>query len=174
MGNDMDIEATIDRSSQTVAKLQVNPDLRQRIMAVEKGLECMPGAYIGNKATQIICPIKESFTEDLYMREIFIPKGVLIVGALHKFAHTVFIQSGEVSVLSELGLRRLKAPFNSTMPMGIKNVVYAHEDAVWITVHPIKDNVNIHNNMDEELAFTGYDELDAYNLLQGVEQCLLA
>lgn len=110
-------------------------EIRGAILNLEARLKNEPGSFIGDSE---VCPLKHTFAPGVYVREIFIPKGTLIVGKLHKHAHPNFLMSGDVSVLTEEGPKRLRGPMSMISPAGTKRVVYAHEDTVWITIHVTK------------------------------------
>lgn len=80
-------------------------------------------------------PVTNHFSEGVYARELFIPKGTTLTGKIHKFSNLNIMVSGELSVLTENGVQRVKAPFVVTSPAGTKRVAYAHEDTRWITIH---------------------------------------
>ena len=84
---------------------------------------------------QIELPITHHFSKDVYAREMIIPKGVLLVGKIHKYQNMNIISSGEISVLSVDGVKRVKAPYTFVSAAGAKRVGYAHEDTVWTTIH---------------------------------------
>lgn len=74
------------------------------------------------------------FAPGLYARELRIPKGTVLTGAIHKFANLNIMSAGDMTVLTEGGPVRVKAPFTVVSPAGTKRVAYAHEDTVWTTV----------------------------------------
>lgn len=81
-------------------------------------------------------PVKEDLTNGIYTREITIPAGILLVGAIHRDAHPNYILSGDVSVVTEQnGVERLTGPCSMISPAGTKRVVFTHEETVWVTVH---------------------------------------
>lgn len=82
---------------------------------------------------------KHHFAKGLYAREIFIPKGTLLTGKIHKSEHLNIISKGEISVLTEAGPQRIKAPFTIVSMPGTKRVGYAHEDTVWTTIHATEE-----------------------------------
>lgn len=84
------------------------------------------------------------FARGVYAREIFIPKGVTLVGKIHKYEHLNFITQGDITVVTEDGPRRIKAPAVIVSPPGVKRAGYAHEDTRWITVHPTR-----HHDVDK-------------------------
>lgn len=80
-------------------------------------------------------PVKNYFSKGVYAREIFIPKGTVITGKIHKFTNLNIMSQGEMSVLTEDGIKRVKAPFTIVSPPGTRRVAYAHEDTIWTTIH---------------------------------------
>jgi len=75
------------------------------------------------------------FAQGLYAREITIPKGTVLTGKIHLFEHINIISKGDISVLTETGVKRIKAPATIISQPGIKRVGYAHSETVWTTIH---------------------------------------
>jgi hypothetical protein len=84
---------------------------------------------------QLDLPVTHHFSHGVYARELFIPKDTILTGKIHKFSQFNVLLKGEISVLTENGIERVKAPFTVVSPPGTKRIAYAHEDCVWITVH---------------------------------------
>lgn len=80
-------------------------------------------------------PVTHHFAHGVYAREIFIPKGTVLTGKIHKYSQFNIMPKGDLSVLTETGIERVKAPFSIVSPAGTKRIAYAHEDTIWITVH---------------------------------------
>lgn len=74
------------------------------------------------------------FSPGIYAREITIPAGVLLTGKIHKYAQLNIVSKGDISVLTEHGVKRIKAPFTIVSPPGTKRIAYAHEETVWTTI----------------------------------------
>lgn len=127
---------------------------REEIINLETAIKQIPSAFIGDSEH---CPLTHSFADGVYVREIFIPKGTLLVGKIHKHSHPNIILRGDVSVATEEGPKRLKGPLSMISPAGTKRVVYAHEDTIWITIH-VTDKKDLVEIEDEIIAKT-YDEL---------------
>ena len=107
--------------------------VRAQILALQDALSGHPDAVFGDSA---LCPLTHRFADGIYVREIFIPKGTVLTGKIHKYAHPNFLMQGEVMVVTESGGREhLKAPLALISPPGVKRAVVALEDTVWITVH---------------------------------------
>lgn len=90
---------------------------------------------LANGATKDL-PLRHFFFGGVYARELTIPKGVVLTGRLHLLHNLNILSKGEVSVLTENGIERVKAPFSVLSPPGTKRVIYAHEESVWTTILP--------------------------------------
>jgi len=80
--------------------------------------------------------VQHHFSDGLYARELFIPAGVCLVGALHKTRHMYMVVSGKCRVSSQYGNQEIVAPFMGETLPGTKRVIYAETDCVWVTYHP--------------------------------------
>ncbi len=152
------------------AKQAHNPAIRDRIMEVEERMKKLPGAMFGD-----CFPLKHTFVDGAYVREITVPKGMLVITKIHKVCHPYFILKGEVSVLTEEGVVRLKAPYSGITPAGTKRIVYIHEDTVWTTVHVTKETDL--GKIEEEIIAKTFDEVDCLpeyvqGFLEGEKLCL--
>lgn len=99
------------------------------------------------------------FAKGLYAREIRIPKGTLLTGKIHKHEHLNIISQGEISVLTENGPQRIKAPCTIISQPGTKRVGYAHEDTVWTTIHAT-DETEV-EKIDNALVVDTYEQYEA-------------
>lgn len=107
--------------------------IRDEIATLEKAISREPTAIFGDSS---LCPLKHSFADGMYVREIFIPKGTILTGKIHRHEHPNFLLQGEVIVVTEDGGREhLKAPLSLISKAGTKRAVMALEDTVWVTVH---------------------------------------
>jgi quercetin dioxygenase-like cupin family protein len=118
---------------------------------------------------EVELPVTHHFSEGVYARELFIPKGTVLTGKIHKFTNLNILIEGELSVSTDTGIKRVKAPFLVVSPPGTKRVAYAHEDSRWLTVHGTTET-----DLDViEQAFVAQDEqeylafCDSQKLLKG-------
>ena len=74
-------------------------------------------AFVADKP-QIECPLKHTYPEGMYVREIFAPAGSIITSRIHKFDHPFFLLQGKLTVISETeGLVTYTAPmYGITLP----------------------------------------------------------
>jgi len=62
-------------------------------------------------------PVKHTYADGLYIREIFMPRGEIVISKIHKIAHPFFLIKGKISVLSEDGEKLLQAPYYTVTPV---------------------------------------------------------
>jgi quercetin dioxygenase-like cupin family protein len=143
----------IKEKDATVAVAEQAPVTRETILTLEEQIMQIPGAKFGNAY-----PLKHSFVDGAYVREITMPKGEIVVSKIHKMTHPYFILKGEVSVLTENGVVRIKAPFSGITPAGTKRILYCHEETVWTTVHVTKETDL--DKIEDEVIAKSFDEID--------------
>ena len=80
--------------------------------------------------------VTDHFADGLYARELFIPAGVCLVGALHKTNHIFTVSQGECYAVTHEGKEHIVAPYTGQTRPGTKRVIYAVTDTVWTTYHP--------------------------------------
>jgi hypothetical protein len=105
--------------------------MREKVLRLEEALKQLP---------QLPEDVHHHFAPGLYLRELRIPKGAILTGKIHRHAHMNFLVKGDISVLTEHGIKRLTAPATILSEAGIKRAGYAHEDTIWITVHENPDD----------------------------------
>jgi len=79
--------------------------------------------------------VTHNFADGQYIRQIVMPKGLLVTTKIHAKNHPFFIMKGEASIYSNDGVERIKAPFHGITEAGTKRVLYIHEECTFITVH---------------------------------------
>lgn len=86
------------------------------------------------KHEQIDIPVKHYFSPGVYAREIKIPAGTLLTGRIHKFEQLNILSGGEISVLTQDGMKQVSAPFTVVSPPGTRRIAYAHTECTWTTI----------------------------------------
>ena len=82
-------------------------------------------------------PVTHRFTPGLYVREIFMPAGHLVISKIHKTEHPFVISKGKVAVfIEEDGWQVFAAPHTGITKPGTQRVLFIIEDTVWLTFHP--------------------------------------
>lgn len=123
---------------------------RDKILALEKKAMQMP---------QVEIPVKHYIHGGMYIREITIPKGTMLTGAIYKFDHFDVMISGDMTVSSDAGESKRISGYNVFEGMrGKKRAGYAHEDTTWITVHPFTGQDG--DEIQEFVTANSFEELE--------------
>jgi hypothetical protein len=140
--------------------LLINPGIRQGIMKLE---DRMRWALKEELLPEHKCILTHHFAPGAYGREIYIPKGSLLVGKIHKHAHINVLSKGTVSVMTEDGPEEFSAPRTWVSTPGTKRVVYAHTDVIWTTIHVTEETDLV--KIEDDVIAKSYTELDAFRTL---------
>lgn len=105
---------------------------------------------------QMEAPVKHHFSKGVYIREIFMPKGMLIVGKIHKTRHLNIISQGSCRVVTPTRVMDIVAPHTFESFEGEQKVVLMHEDVVWSTVH-VTEETDL-DKLEQECITEEYDE----------------
>jgi len=108
------------------------------------------------ETTPIELQVTEYFSKGVYARELFIPKDTVLTGHIHKYTNLNIMTMGELSILTEEGVIRVKAPYTVVSPPGTKRLAYAHEDTKWITIHGT-DETDV-DKIEEQFVSHSYEE----------------
>jgi quercetin dioxygenase-like cupin family protein len=98
------------------------------------------------------------FAPGLYARELRIPAGVLLTGKIHKTEHLNILAKGRIEISNMGESKELIAPQIFVSPPGTKRAGYAHEDSVWITIHPTEETDMI--KLEQDLVTNSFDEIE--------------
>lgn len=99
------------------------------------------------------------FAPGVYVRQMLIPKDMVVVGKIHKTRHVSIISCGKVSVTTEgRGVEVIEGPYTFINEPGDKRAVYAHEDTIWTTIHPT--NETDLEKIEAEVIAKDYAELE--------------
>ena len=124
-------------------------------------------AAIERDLEPVDCPVTHRFAKGCYLREIFMPKGAVVVGKIHATEHFNVILAGEVTVVTAVSNERLKAPHTFISGEGVQKVVFVHEDCIWQTLH-VTDKTNV-DEIEKDVIVERYDQLEVDSLLQKLE-----
>jgi hypothetical protein len=109
------------------------------------------------------CPLKHYFSDGIYVREIKIPAGMVIVGKIHKHRHPNFLLKGKVMVITEQkGEEIIEGPCFMMSEGGTKRALYAVTDLVWTTIHHNPTNTKDLNKIEDIVIAKNYEEYDKF------------
>jgi hypothetical protein len=135
---------------------------RENLIDFEELLKNVDGAFAGDTEN---CPLKHSFSDGIYVREITIPAGMVIVGKIHKHDHPNFLLKGEVIVFTESkGEEHLKAPCSMISEGGTKRALYSITELVWTTVHCNPTNTRDMKELEKIVIADSFEEYEKFLL----------
>jgi len=136
----------------------------EQVERLEKSLisSASSDVFVGDS---IETPLTHSFSEGIYTREIFIRKGLFLIGKIHKFDHTFFLMKGKLLLCTENGVKELEAPYYGNSSAGTKRVVFALEDTVFVNVHPNPNNEKDLEKLEDIFVVSSYKQYEDYKLL---------
>jgi hypothetical protein len=135
-------------------------------------IETLENAMLNSNDTRIakgnsdMFPLKHSFSEGVYIREMFMQKGGLVIGKLYKISHTWFLLKGELEVSTDEGTEYYIAPCYVNAPEGTKRVLHAIEDVIFVNVYPNPNNIIDIEQLEDMLTCTSYEKYKEYKLLK--------
>lgn len=137
------------KTGEIIAPSSDPQQVRAWIMATTKKLLSLP------KGEQREFEVKHTIDNGLYMRELFIPKGSLLIGKIHKLPCLNIVSKGDISVITESGSARVKAGHTVASPAGLQKMGYAHEDTVFVNVFRT-DETDL-EKIEQLIAFDGFE-----------------
>lgn len=80
-------------------------------------------------------PARHFFARGVYVRELRVPAGMLVLGGIHKHSQVFVVLSGEALVLFGDGVRRVKGGDIFETEAGVQRAAHALVDTVFLTAH---------------------------------------
>lgn len=138
-------------------------EVRESILKLEAAMLALP------KEEQFHIEPDHYFAPGIYMRELFIPAGVVITGKIHKTEHFCVVTMGRVRVVTEDGVKELQAgDIIKSMP-GAKRCLVALENTVWLNVHHNPTNETDLEKIEEIFVTKSFEEFQAHQEAKQIE-----
>lgn len=97
-------------------------------------------------------PATDRFTPGLYIREIFMPAGSVVVSKIHLTEHPFVVSKGRCFVyLDGGGWEEIRAPHTGITKPGSRRLLVMFEDTIWTTFH-VTNLTNVSEIEDEIIA----------------------
>jgi hypothetical protein len=112
------------------------------------------------------CPVRHIFAPGCYAREMTIPKGIVIIGKIHRHRHVNIISKGKVRVATEFGIEQFEAPYTFVSEVGTKRAVFTLEETVWTTIH-VTNETDL-DKIEDYVIAKDYDMLESELLAQSL------
>jgi hypothetical protein len=143
----------------------ISKDFISKVETLENAMLASDDIRIA-KGNSDMFPLKHSFSEGVYIREMFMPQGGLVIGKLYKISHTWFLLSGELEVATDEGAEYYIGPCYVNAPEGTKRVLHAVSDVIFVNVYPNPENITDTDKLEEILTCSSYKEYEEYKFLK--------
>jgi len=141
---------------------------RKKILELEKILmENTDGSnIISNQGDSIVrseqFPLKHSFADGIYIRQMGMDKDSVVIGAIHNHLHAWFLLTGKITVITENSEEDFIAPCYVVSTPGVKRVIYAVEESIFVNVHKNPTNTQDLDELEAEIVSKNYEEYEKY------------
>jgi len=97
-------------------------------------------------------PIKHSFADQLYIRQMDMKAGQVVIGAIHNHQHVWFLLTGKVLINNNGEKIEHIAPCYTVSEPGSKRLIYAIEDSIFVNVHKNPSNTKNIKELEETIV----------------------
>ena len=130
---------------------------RSKILELEKTLldNVDEENIIGNKGEIVRSekfPLKHTFADGIYVRQMEMKQGQVVVGAIHNHLHAWFLMKGRVLINNNGEKVEHIAPCYTVSQPGSKRFIYALEDSVFVNVHKNPSNTKDIEKLEKEIV----------------------
>lgn len=121
---------------------------------------------------QVEYPVHHHFSDGMYVREFHMSAGHFVIGKEHQTRHLNILVKGKCTVWTVHGrhdLNAINGPVAFESMAGVKKVVLAHTDIVWMTTHATSETDQ--DRLEGEIIrpaeqLSLFPELDSFPLLE--------
>tara|TARA_R100000808_G_C2154327_1_gene165229 strand:- start:3814 stop:4278 length:465 start_codon:yes stop_codon:yes gene_type:complete len=107
-------------------------------------------------------PLKHTFADGIYVRQMDMKAGSMVVGAIHNHLHVWFLLTGKLNIATEKSIEEFIAPCYVLAEPGSKRVIYAVEDSIFVNVHKNPKNVKDIDKLELEIVSKTFKEYEEY------------
>jgi quercetin dioxygenase-like cupin family protein len=151
-----------------MSKNQVSTNSREKILKLEESLLCIAdGINVEGDGKHVltdskIAPVKHTFADEVYIRQMDMKKDSVVVGAIHNHLHVWFLLTGHVTVVTEDATEDYVSPCYVVSTPGVKRVIRANEDSIFVNVHKNPTNTRDVSKLEKEIVSLNYKEYEEY------------
>ena len=107
-------------------------------------------------------PLKHTFADGIYIRQMEMRKDSVVVGAIHNHLHVWFLLTGHITVTTESSTEDYISPCYVVSTPGVKRVIYANEESIFVNVHKNPTNTQNLDELEAEIVSINYKEYEKY------------
>lgn len=110
-------------------------------------------------------PMKHSFADQIYVRQMNLKKDHVIVGAVHNHLHVWFLMTGRVMINNNGNVVEHIAPCYTVSNPGSQRLIYALEDSIFVNIHKNPTNTQDLKELEKEIVSMSIEEYNKkYNI----------
>ena len=107
-------------------------------------------------------PLKHTFADGIYIRQMDMETGSVVIGAIHNHLHVWFLLTGHLAVATENSIEEFIAPCYVLAKPGSKRVIYAMEESIFVNVHKNPNNIKDIKKLEDEIVSLTFEEYKEY------------
>ena len=136
---------------------------KEKVLELEKALiDIADGEMIVTEHDTKVFPLKHTFADGIYVRQMSMEEGSCVIGAIHNHLHVWFLLTGCISVATEDVIEDYIAPCYVVATPGTKRVIYANEDSIFVNIHKNPNNNKNIEELEKEIVSASYEEYEKY------------
>jgi len=107
-------------------------------------------------------PLKHAFADQIYIRQMEMKKGGLVVGAIHKHLHVWFLLTGSLTIGHKNEVEDYIAPCYVISQPGAHRVIYANEDSIFVNIHKNPENITDIRELEKQIVSLNQEDYEEY------------
>ena len=136
---------------------------RQKVLELEKALiDIADEVNIITHQDSKPFPLKHTFADGIYVRQMSMDQGSAVIGAIHKHLHVWFLLTGHITVATEDTTEDYIAPCYVVSTPGVKRVILANEDSIFVNIHKNPSTTRDIDKLEKEIVALNYEEYEEY------------
>lgn len=151
-----------------MSKKEISVNSREKILKLEKSMiNIADGINIEGDGKHVvteskIAPIKHTFADGIYVRQMDMKQGGVVVGAIHKHLHVWFLLTGHITIATEDTTEDYIAPCYVVSTPGVKRVILANENSIFVNIHKNPSNTKDLDVLEKQIVALNYKEYEEY------------
>tara|TARA_R110002012_G_scaffold101789_4_gene241191 strand:- start:3165 stop:3644 length:480 start_codon:yes stop_codon:yes gene_type:complete len=152
-----------NKEIEKVDQHEVSLNSREKILELQQYLvDKADGENIVTTQDSHLFPLKHTFADGIYVRQMSMGVGTLVVGAIHKHLHVWFLLQGHISVATEDTIEEYIAPCYVVASPGTKRVIYANEESIFVNIHKNPTNSQDIEFLESEIVAKDFADYKKY------------
>jgi len=109
-----------------------------------------------------IVPLKHTFADQIYVRQMEMKQGTMVVGAVHNHKHVWFLLTGHLTISNNKDIQDYEAPCYVVSEPGSQRVIYANEDSIFVNIHKNPTNTENIEELEKEIVSLTKEDFNNY------------